>query len=562
VSFSRAALLDVAKAEGDALVMSGVPYRVLVLLPNDRMTLPVLEKIASLVKAGVTVYGQRPSSSPSLEGYPQCDGRVRELADALWGDCDGKTVKQHRYGKGRVVCGLPLPEVMQRSQDFGYTSDSEQAEINFIHRTLPEADVYFIANRKHVAVTASCTFRIKGRQPELWDPNTGHTEQAPVFTATDEGVRLPLSLEPAGSLFVVFRRPLAQAGLTAVDFRPLQPEAPRKALRDRLTVTKAVFVWSRDGGREMDITESFRSLIDESRIDLGGRLSLAPHRGLFNIPGGGGYGNYRVSYTLDGEPYTAVYDEETFGLAGSMNLGPIIEPVPVKLCEVAKGPGGPVARLATSGTLTVTRPGQPPTTVSVAGPSAPLDITGPWSLAFGERGPQQPLTLTNLISWSKHTDPLVRYYSGTGRYTATINLPPQLFANDGRLLLDLGVVREITALTINGRDAGILWKPPFRMDATELLKPGANTIEVAVANLWVNRLIGDEQFPRDYPVRSETYLEASDWPTWAKEGKPRTEPRRLAFSTFQIQRADSQLLPSGLLGPVQIIPVKTVTLRP
>ena len=93
----------------------------------------------------------------------------------------------------------------------------------------------------------------------------------------------------------------------------------------------------------------------------------------------------------------------------------------------------------------------------------------------------------------------------------------------------LGSVKNLAEVWVNGKPLGVVWKTPFRVDATEALRPGANLVEVKVTNLWVNRLIGDQQ-----PDAGKTYT----------------------YTTQPFYKADSPLLPSGLLGPVEVVRVK------
>ncbi|MBM3888982.1 MAG: hypothetical protein FJ388_07620 [Verrucomicrobia bacterium] len=103
---------------------------------------------------------------------------------------------------------------------------------------------------------------------------------------------------------------------------------------------------------------------------------------------------------------------------------------------------------------------------------------------------------------------------------------------------------------LNGRDLGILWKPPFRVEITDALKQGENTLEIKVVNLWVNRLIGDEQYPDDCAWRKNGVLE--EWPAWLLEGRPRPVTNRITFTTWKHWHKNDKLLPSGLLGPVTL----------
>ena len=98
--------------DGRLVLPDGMSYRLLVLPESQTMTPPLLARIAELAEAGATVVGPRPVRSPSLTGYPECDGRVKELAGRLWGDGDGKNATEHRIGNGRIVWGKTPEEVL------------------------------------------------------------------------------------------------------------------------------------------------------------------------------------------------------------------------------------------------------------------------------------------------------------------------------------------------------------------------------------------------------------------------------------------------------------------
>jgi hypothetical protein len=158
-------------------------------------------------------------------------------------------------------------------------------------------------------------------------------------------------------------------------------------------------------------------------------------------------------------------------------------------------------------------------------------LLGAWEVSFqSDRGAPPKITLDRLTSWSENADPGVKYFSGKGTYTRTIQAPADWFKPGDRLWLDLGDVKNLAEVSVNGQPLGILWKAPFRIDVTGALKPGDNLLTVAVTDLWVNRLIGDQQ------------------PDAA---------RKYTFTTQPFYRANSPLLPSGLLGPVQVVRAET-----
>jgi beta-galactosidase/beta-glucuronidase len=130
--------------------------------------------------------------------------------------------------------------------------------------------------------------------------------------------------------------------------------------------------------------------------------------------------------------------------------------------------------------------------------------------------------LNELVDWSEHSNPGVKYFSGQATYRTKFVLDPKRMGKS-RWTLDLGRVEVMAQVKLNGEDLGILWKTPFQVEITDAVKSGENILEVTVANLWPNRLIGDQLLPPE---------ERITWTTWSPYTK------------------DSPLLESGLLGPV------------
>jgi hypothetical protein len=153
-------------------------------------------------------------------------------------------------------------------------------------------------------------------------------------------------------------------------------------------------------------------------------------------------------------------------------------------------------------------------------------VEGSWKVAFeAGRGAPASITLDNLASWSDNTDAGVRYFSGIGTYSKTIDAPAAWFSKGARLWIDLGDVKNLAEVTVNGKPLGTVWHAPYRVDASSALRPGTNRITVKVANAWVNRLIGDQQ----------------------------PDATKYTFTVIHPYTADSPLLASGLLGPVTIV---------
>lgn len=371
------ALLELLQVRGKSLVVpSGMRYRVLQLGgSSNKMTLPVLRKIRSLVQDGAVVVGAAPLESPSL-----ADDEVefKGIKAELWGS-DGKG---RSFGRGRVYgTGTIEHALSSESIPPDFTYSNPQAHLMFLHRTLPDGELYFVHNRKNRDEIVETSFRVTGKAAELWHADTGVTEPAS-FRIEGGRTVVPLRLQAYDSVFLVFRRPaLTQSHTTSAQ-----------------------------------LTEKIGT------------------------------------------------------------------------------------------------------------------IDGPWTVSFQPgRGAPPVLEFTKLQSWSTHPAPGVKYFSGSAVYNKRISAPRSWFEPGARLVLDLGVVRELASVSLNGRSLGIVWKPPYTVDITQVLQPGENTLEVRVTNLWVNRLIGDQQ--------------------------PGAE--KYTFTAVPTYEANAPLLPSGLLGPVALLKVNT-----
>jgi hypothetical protein len=179
-------------------------------------------------------------------------------------------------------------------------------------------------------------------------------------------------------------------------------------------------------------------------------------------------------------------------------------------------------------------------------------LEGAWEVSFDPQwgGPAQA-TFEKLEDWSTRPEPGIKYYSGQATYRKTFDWKPSADpSGKTRLFIDLGTVRNIAAVRLNGQDLGVVWCVPWRVDVTATLKAGPNAIEIRVANLWPNRLIGDEREPPDAEYTKDGNL--ARWPEWILKGQPRPSKGRFTFTTWKHFEKNSPLLPSGLLGPVTI----------
>jgi hypothetical protein len=262
----------------------------------------------------------------------------------------------------------------------------------------------------------------------------------------------------------------------------------------------------------------------------------------------------RVDYMLDGQPGQVItHENETLTLPATAIFGQVPK---WELCAASNG--SLILKAWDNGQVKLRTADGKTLHASIADLPAPQEIAGAWTLNFPPNwGAPPSVTLEKLISWTDHTNNGVRYFSGTATYEKDIEISADRLNAGYELWLDLGAVKNLAQVSLNGQDFGVLWKPPFRVDITSAAKPGVNKLVVKVTNLWPNRLIGDEQLPEDVEWRADGSL--AKWPQWLLVGKP-SPTGRLTFTTWHHYTKDSPLLESGLLGPVILQSMKKIML--
>jgi len=532
---------EIAKQVGDHLNLTVSPT------PSKAMSVEVIKKLRELIRDGATVIGAPPEKAVGLKDYPKCDAEVKSIAAEIWGDLNGINRTERRFGKGRIIWGKTPREVLLasgikpdfvindgelsisawiwhaedgrgtapackrffktevtlpatanilsatlditaddqfvlevnnsqvaqgndwktvyssdlskqlhggnnkiqvtaenavsspagllarltirladgttivRRSDKNWLSSSDgttwapaleigtfgcspwgtaqsksnwgvpQPDIDFIHRTSGDAEIYYVVNRKNRVETLDATFRVAGKQPEIFDPVSGSIRSAKSFRQSDGCTQLPLEFERFGAYFVVFRKPIAKeiAGKAASNFPKLVPV-----------------------------------------------------------------------HNLDGT-WNVKFDTEW---------------------------GGPA------------------------------------NAEFPE-----------LVSWTKRPEEGIKFYSGKATYRKTFDVVAAAEAaqtgsgTTQRLFLDLGHVREVAEVRLNGKNLGILWCSPWRVEITEAVKPVGNELEIDVINLWPNRVIRDLNLPKE-----KRFTKTHD-----------------SFRMDMLTK-DTSLIESGLLGPVTV----------
>lgn len=448
--------------DGSIVFPSGASYRLLVLPDTPVMSVRLLSRIQKLVTEGAAILGAPPQRTPGLANREHADSDLQKIAAQIWkSGADCQPVDSKSAATGRVFHDMtPARALAALGIAPDFTSD---AGIKYIHRRTADADIYFLAHTGGDRIMTNCTFRVTGKQPFFWNPETGAI--APIRAWRDGGggqTTITIPFQPSGSLFIVF--------------------AGNAARLPRLT----------------DVKLSGVPLVEN------GLHVLRP----------------------------SLFAPEINLLTGDLRDHPT---------------WGNVYNLATSDGRTRDIP---------APPYREVNISGPWRLRFpAGRGAPAEITLHELTPWNRHPDIGVKYFSGTATYSKTITIPA--LKDNQRPWLDLGDVQVMARVRLNGRDLGILWKPPYRVDLGSAAKEGDNTLEIEVVNLWVNRLIGDEQLPEDSERNPNGTLKK--WPQWLLDGKP-SPAGRLTFSSWRLWKKDDPLQNSGLLGPVKLMLIQRVEL--
>ena len=201
----------------------GTQYRILVLPKLETMRPEVLAKIKQLVNDGAFVLGPAPKRSPSLQNQPKADQQIQEMAKELWGNVDGVAVKSRKVGKGMIINGMNMTEAFALIDCVPDCRLPEDNTIHYGHRSIKDGDIYFITNQTAETKIITPEFRVKGKQPELWEATKGYIHNLPAFEQKGNVTVVPLKLEAYESVFVVFRKSAGKASETSVEANYPEP---------------------------------------------------------------------------------------------------------------------------------------------------------------------------------------------------------------------------------------------------------------------------------------------------------------------------------------------------
>ncbi|MCC7229709.1 MAG: hypothetical protein IT203_04895, partial [Fimbriimonadaceae bacterium] len=494
-----------------------------------------------------------PAHSPSLAGYPNSDAKVEAIAAEIWGEFS-PTQKRftHQVGKGSVNWNYPLAQLMASRKvipDFAYKSLTGGSKLVYIHRKIPGAETFFVSNQRYGGTVVDCNFRVTGKLPELWHPETGKMESAPVYRVGPASTSVNLRLGPAESVFVVFRKPAT--GPSLASFAP-RGMVPTEQPAPKITIKSARYEAA--DGRGVDVTEKVRELLAQ------GEVEIAATNGNFGDPVVNVVKRLRVVYELNGRETTKVVPENEILELASVP----VTPVKTLDYQLSSSPTGFILTPWRAAVYEGKFANGKALTVDVQQPPQMLMLAGSWHVKFPAGwGAQPSAEFKSLTSWSESTNPGIKYFSGSAVYSRTFNVSPGIVGKNRALMLDLGKVKNFATVRLNGKELPVLWMEPFALDVTDAVKVGENKLEIKITNLWPNRIIGDEQLPADVQWRGASL---QGWPDWLKNGQEgagqRPKTGRYTFATWRYYNKDSKLLESGLMGPVILKSTKKVVIRP
>ncbi len=534
--------------DGRIVFPDGMSYRLLVLPRFDTMTPRLLEKISSLVNDGAAVVGAPPRKSPSLVDYPNCDAQVRQLAAGLWGEKD--VVPRRAVGKGVVLLDAaasepaganPLADARWIWYPEGNPIVAAPPEKRHFHKEF-EIGAGRAVQSARVFMTADNNFELLVNGQAVGGGGNFHVVQvmdaAPALkpgtntldVVAGNGDDNPNPAGLIGALVVRFEDGGTMTVNTDSQWASslTKDGAPTAAMElgpfDRAPWNlKGLAAWQRDLYPDYDTTAQMLA-------QLGVRPDFETDGDMRHIHRRDGETDlYFVANRADGMQAT----ECRFRVTGRQpEWWDPVTGATRDLPEFTDGDGFTAVPLRLepfeSGFVVFRKPVE---TKAPTGRNFPelrtaATLSAPWELSFDPKwGGPEKVVFDTLEDWSKRPEPGIRHYSGRAVYRTTFDFAPDTEKN--RCFLSLGTVKNLASVSLNGVDLGVVWCDPWRVEIPAgLLREKDNRLEITVANLWINRLIGDSGLKRD---------------------------KRMTWTTHNPFKPDSPLQESGLLGPVTIM---------
>jgi hypothetical protein len=539
--------------DGRIVFPDGMSYRLLVLPRFDTMTPRLLEKIASLVEEGATIMGAPPRKSPSLSDYPKCDAQVRQLAEKLWGT--DATISRREVGKGMVLLDAegtrpapanPLADAKWIWSPEGNPAISAPPGKRLFRRTIEISGRAEIASAR-AFMTADNSFELFVNGQSAGTGNNFNVVQmidvGPLVHSgpnqfeviADNGDDKPNPAGLVGALNIYFKDNTAKVINTDAWWTTALTEDGEWKHALELGASdmapwrlSGLATWQRELYPGYDTTAQ---VLKDLNLPLDFSACL-PMRYIHRRDGDTDI--YFIANTSDRHMkvdcrfrVTGRQPEWWNPVTGERR----------ELTQFAEGEGRTSMFLLLdafeSGFVVFQKPARVAANSFQNYPEwqMSLTLTAPWQVSFDPKwgGPEQ-IVFDTLEDWSKRPEPGIKYYSGKAVYRTAFDAPTATVQE--HCSLSLGKVKDMASVELNGTDLGVVWCDPWRVDIPAgLLREKDNRLEITVANLWINRLIGDSGLPK---------------------------AKRLTWSTLEPFKPDSPLQESGLLGPVSVMTEDTV----
>ena len=609
-------LNDLSVKDGTIYSSVGNKYNLLVLPESDFIKPETLEKVKELVDGGARVIGKQPLQSPSLSNYPNCDDEVRTYVDELWAN---GLVKEISIEEALSDTTPDFKIESSDNSDFSFIHrKTADADIYFIANARKEArkiTARFRVSGKQPEIWNSEKGTIK--EVVVFKENEDGSTTVPLSIGLEESVFVVFKksvnpnhlLDVSTELETAQAKPLSTLEIVKAEYGTFLQEgliditnkvnrAIKNGILDfkmtrafcdcdpamgykkefrmeymigdtkkqlyaeerehiyidadnqNLKVLKAVFGKFKGETtgipqhyKTFDVTNEIQNLVNSETYDI-----LISNQLIDNKIPEGDKTVLKISYKTDGE--------ERIMFIPKGQLLKLSKDRPQPKLEF-KGDAinwttpytGKINYLVASGETK---------TAEVKSVLKPMDLSTDWEVTFplnSETSKNQ--AFSNLLSWTETQDEGVQHFSGTATYTKDFVLSEEVLLSNKKIVLDLGSVSVIAEVIVNGKNAGVLWKAPFRLHVDDYVKKGNNTLEVNVTNLWPNQLIGDEKLPLDYPRKGKR---AKPLPDWLLNETERPS-KRTTFASWNHYDKNDELLISGLLGPVKLIFFETVMLE-
>lgn len=525
----------ISAKDGKMVTPDGMTYSILMVTPMERTSPETLSKIKYLVDNGAIVVlpDEKPQGYLGLDSSK--DNKVKALADELWNNSS--------TFRGNIADVLASQSIQP---DFAFSASHKNAQIHFAHHSAGNEEVYFVANhrRRPERVTVEC--RVSGKVPTLWNPETGETGITIPYKVETNKTILNLDLTECGASIIVF----GDGEIVNSDIEKVVPKDTKPIDSSSFSIS----FWAKPetfaaNGRGYVIYPDNANGVGIAIGQNGVRIYEGKKCAIDSKTPISGW-THVVLTVNDGSPTlylngkkTASSETRNQALRPSYDMTMTDERIAGSFEGDNTEPDYFGHTLSESEVLNIFNAGLPQP--SDTGKTI-AELSDNWDVDFPKESKAQAIHLSRLCSLHENADFNIRHFSGTATYSRNFRIKK---APKDKMMLNLGRVENMAEVSINGSAPILVWKAPFSLDVSKLLRKGDNSIVIKVTNLYHNRIIGDEHLPEKY--RYDEYGRIKQFPKWYINNE--TEQReRVLFLPWKHLKATDPLLESGLIGPVTI----------